>query len=151
MHCETSEPGTTTIILRNHESFDGYCAISAQLLFGANPPGRARRGFFHIVVMTTMRVMQADIEKQIAQLGSYTFAVNKWPIIRFEGPEGFERYWRRKDITLAQGLSLIDKATMPVSIGLETTFWGGEVETITKTAPNVTLGNAGVLRHATGH
>jgi putative ABC transport system permease protein len=96
--------------------------------------------FSIIVVMTTMRVMQSDIEREIAQLGSHTFMVNKWPAIQFSGPEGMEKYWRRKDITLAQGLALTDKATLPLSVGLESTFWGGEVETIyKKTAPNVQL------------
>src|SRR5512141_2533482 len=69
--------------------------------------------FSIIVVMTTMRVMQSDIEKQIAQLGSHTFMVNKWPASKFSGPEGMEQYWRRKDITLAHGLALIDRASLP--------------------------------------
>jgi putative ABC transport system permease protein len=133
---------TTIFLAEIHESFRmAIAAITAHKLRSALTLLGVLVGVFSIiVVMTTMRVMQADIEKQIAQLGSYTFAVNKWPAIRFEGPEGFERYWRRKDITLAHGLGLIDKATMPESIGLETTFWGGEVETIyKKTAPNVQL------------
>src|SRR5205823_14165456 len=85
--------------------------------------------FSIIVVMTAMRVMQSDIEKRISRLGSQTFMVRKWPGIYFGGPEGFEKYWRRKDITLAQGLRLQEKATLASSVGLETTFWGGQVET----------------------
>src|SRR5438876_8307412 len=81
--------------------------------------------FSIIVVMTAMRVMQSDIEKRISRLGSQSFMVRKWPGIYFGGPEGFEKYWRRKDITLAQGLRLQDKATLASSIGLETMFWGG--------------------------
>jgi putative ABC transport system permease protein len=133
---------TTIFMAELHESFRmAIAALTAHKLRSALTLLGVLVGVFSIiVVMTTMRVMQADIEKQIAQLGSYTFMVNKWPAIRFEGPEGFERYWRRKDITLAQGLSLMEKATMPASIGLETTFWGGEVETVyKKTAPNVQL------------
>src|SRR5512132_3303731 len=74
--------------------------------------------FSIIVVMTAMRVMQGDIEQQISQLGSQTFLVQKWPAIHFSGPEGLEKFWRRKDLTLAQGLRLGEKATLPRAIGL---------------------------------
>src|SRR5215472_15342025 len=96
--------------------------------------------FSIIVVMTAMRVMQSDIENQLSRLGSQTFVVRKWPGIYFGGPEGFERYWRRKNITLAQGLALQEKCTLAQSVGIETGFWGGEVETrYKKTAPTVQL------------
>src|ERR1041385_4889229 len=61
--------------------------------------------FSIIVVMTAMRVMQGDIEKQFSRLSSQTFMVRKWPGIYFGGPEGFEKYWRRKNITLAHGMA----------------------------------------------
>src|SRR5216117_2797263 len=64
--------------------------------------------FSIIVVMTAMRVMQGNIEKEISQMGSQTFMVRKWPGIYFGGPEGFEKFWRRKNITYAQGLQLQD-------------------------------------------
>jgi putative ABC transport system permease protein len=96
--------------------------------------------FSIIVVMTAMRVMQGDIEKQMSQLGSQTFMIQKWPAIYFGGPDGFEKYWRRKNITLLQGLRLQEKATLARSVGIESTFWGGQVETrYKKTAPNVQL------------
>ncbi len=96
--------------------------------------------FSIIVVMTAMRVMQSDIEKQLSRLGSQTFVVRKWPGIYFGGPEGFEKYWRRKNITLAQGMQLQEKATLARSVGVETGFWGGQVETrYKKTAPTVQL------------
>jgi putative ABC transport system permease protein len=96
--------------------------------------------FSIIVVMTAMRVMQNNIENEISQLGSSTFMVRKWPGIYFGGPEGFEKYWRRKNITLAQGMQLQEKATLARSVGVETSFWGGQVETrYNKTAPNVQL------------
>jgi putative ABC transport system permease protein len=96
--------------------------------------------FSIIVVMTAMRVMQSDIEKELSQLGSQTFVVRKWPGIYFGGPEGFEKYWRRKDITLAHGKILEAKATLARHVGMESRFWGGEVETrYKKTAPTVQL------------
>src|SRR6266567_1452589 len=62
------------------------------------------------------------------------------PGIYFGGPEGFEKYWRRKNITLAQGMQLQEKATLARSVGVETGFWGGQVETrYKKTAPTVQL------------
>jgi putative ABC transport system permease protein len=96
--------------------------------------------FSIIVVMTAMRVMQNNIEKQISQMGSQTFTVRKWPGIYFGGPEGFEKYWRRKNITYAHGIQLQEKATLAASVGMESMFWGGQVETrYKKTAPTVQL------------
>ncbi|MGO9200694.1 MAG: ABC transporter permease [Limisphaerales bacterium] len=96
--------------------------------------------FSIIVVMTAMRVMQHNIDQEMSQLGSQTFMVQKWPAVYFGGPEGFEKYWRRKDITLAQGLEVEKKATLARAVGIETTFWSGEIETrYKKSAPNVQL------------
>ena len=58
--------------------------------------------FSIIVVMTAMRVMQKDIEPKSHQFGSTTFVIRKWPGIYFGGPEGFEKYYRRKNITLGK-------------------------------------------------
>src|SRR5437667_6069960 len=91
--------------------------------------------FSIIVVMTAMRVMQNNIEKEISRLGSQTFMVRKFPGIFFGGPEGFEKYWRRKNITLAQAQRLEAKATLPRCVGIETMFWGGQIETRYKKSP----------------
>src|SRR5438045_4657361 len=85
--------------------------------------------FSIIVVMTAMRVMKNDIERQISRLGSQTFMVRKWPGIYFGGPEGFEKYWRRKNITMAHAVQLQEKATLARSIGVETMICAGQVET----------------------
>ena len=96
--------------------------------------------FSIIVVMTAMRVMQSDIEQQISQLGSQTLMVRKMPVMFFGGPEAYEKMNRRQNITLAQGRSLEDRLTLARSVGIETVFWGGQVETRhIKTAPNVQL------------
>src|SRR5438094_8029235 len=68
--------------------------------------------FSIIVVMTAMRVMKSDIEKQISRLGSQTLVVLKFPGIFFVGPGGFEKYWRLKNITLAQAQRFQAKATL---------------------------------------
>jgi putative ABC transport system permease protein len=96
--------------------------------------------FSIIVVMTAMRVMQKDVESNLSQLGTQTFMVRKWPGLYFGGPDGFEKYWRRKNITLAQCRRLLEKATLPENVGIETSFWAGEVQTRYKaSAPNVQL------------
>src|SRR6266403_1686115 len=96
--------------------------------------------FSIIVVMTAMRAMKSDIEREISRLGSQTFMVRKWPGIYFGGPEGFEKFWRRKNITLADAEQLHEKATLPLSIGVENVFWGGQIESrYKKTAPTVNL------------
>src|SRR5260221_9851575 len=96
--------------------------------------------FSIIVVMTAMRVMQSDVEREMSQLGGQTFMIQKWPAVYFGGPEGFEKFWRRKNILLAQGLQVEAKATLAESVGLEAAFWGGQIETrYKKTAPNVQL------------
>lgn len=96
--------------------------------------------FSIIVVMTAMRVMQKDVESNLSQLGSQTFMIRKWPGLYFGGPEGFEKFWRRKNIKLDQGKRLQEKATLPASIGLEASFWAGEVQTrYEASAPNVQL------------
>jgi putative ABC transport system permease protein len=83
--------------------------------------------FSIIVVMTAMRVLQRNIEAELSQLGSHTFAVQKWPGVYFGGPEGFEKFWRRKNITFAQGQLVQARATLARNVGLEQVFWAGEV------------------------
>ena len=57
-------------------------------------------GVFSIIVtMTAMRVLQNNIERQLSGLGAHTFTVDKWPAMSFEGPEGWEKYRRRKPLT----------------------------------------------------
>ncbi len=96
--------------------------------------------FSIIIVMTAMRAMKSDIEREISRLGTQTFMVRKWPGIYFGGPEGFEKYWRRKNITLAQAEQVAARATLPRNVGIETMFWGGQIESqYKKTAPTVNV------------
>jgi len=97
--------------------------------------------FSIIVVMTAMRVMESSIEQQLSSLGSQTFMIRKWPGTYFGMSSGdFEKYWRRKNVTMEQGNRLQDKTTLPASIGMETSFWSGQIETRYKSsAPNVRL------------
>ena len=97
--------------------------------------------FSIIVVMTAMRVMQSNIERQLSSLGSETFMVRKWPGTFIGVSSGdYEKYWRRKDVTIADGRRLQEKITLPANIGIEAQFWSGEIKTRYKTsAPTVIL------------
>src|SRR5687768_13500908 len=119
----------------------GMSAVGAHKLRSALTLLGVMIGVFSIIiVMTTMRAMQRQIEEDIAQLGGQTFQIDKWPGVYFGGDEGYERYWRRKNITLAQGRQLQAKATLPSQIGMESWLWRGEmVSEFEKTPPDVPL------------
>jgi len=96
--------------------------------------------FSIVVVMTAMRILQRNIESELTQLGSHTFAVQKWPGVYFGGPEGFEKFWRRKNITMAHGRQVQERATLARSVGIEQMFWTGEVSSrYEKSTPEVQL------------
>jgi putative ABC transport system permease protein len=97
-------------------------------------------GVFSIIAVTTaMRALKNNIENEIRRLGGQTFAISKWPAVQF-GAGDWERYWRRKNISLAHGRQVQDKATLAASVGIEKNFWGGQVETrYKKTPPTVQL------------
>ena len=75
--------------------------------------------FSIIVVMTAMRVMQANIEKELGQLGTHTFSIQKFPAFFVNGREGWERMWRRKNITWQQADQLKDKTTLALTVGVQ--------------------------------
>ena len=97
--------------------------------------------FSIIVVMTAMRALQSDINNHLSSLGGQTFMIRKWPALYFGGSSAdFEKYWRRKNITTEQGQRLADKALLPASIGMESSFWAGEIQTRYKeSAPTVQM------------
>jgi len=96
--------------------------------------------FSIVVVMTIMRAMQKDIEKNLDQLGGDTFVVQRWSPLHFDNPQGSQQYWRRKNITLEQGLALMSRATLPRSIGLEEGLDSGNMTSrYSKGPPNVSL------------
>jgi putative ABC transport system permease protein len=124
------------------ESFTmAFGAIAAHKLRSALTLLGVLVGVFSIIlVMTAMRVMQSNIERELSALGSNTFMVRKWPNAFFGFSGDLEKYRRRKDITMATAKKLAEKTTLPVSIGLESSFWSGEIQTRYKTsAPTVKL------------
>jgi putative ABC transport system permease protein len=135
---------------KHHISFLSEMRESARMALGAIAAHKLRSAltllgvlvgvFSIIVVMTAMRVMQGNIERQLSSLGGETFMIRKWPNNYFGYSGDLEKYWRRKNITLAQGKKLQDKTGLPASLGIETTFWSGEIQTRYKnSAPSVRL------------
>src|SRR5215218_7305523 len=74
--------------------------------------------FSIIVVMTAMRVMQSNIEKELGQLGTHTFSIQKYPPIFVGGRDGWEKIWRRKNISWQQAESLHAKTSLAASVGV---------------------------------
>src|SRR5580700_5302382 len=62
--------------------------------------------FSIIVVMTSMRAMQQKIEADLNQLGGQTFIVQTFSPLHFEGNGNEQGYWRRKRITMTDGVEL---------------------------------------------
>jgi len=136
---------------KNHITFASELRESLTMALGAIVAHKLRSAltllgvlvgvFSIIVVMTAMRVMQANIERQLSSLGSTTFMIRKWPNAYFGiSDTDYQKYWRRKNVTLAQAKQLEDKTTLPMAIGVETVFWSGEISTRYKTsAPTVRL------------
>ncbi|MGH7950752.1 MAG: ABC transporter permease [Limisphaerales bacterium] len=96
--------------------------------------------FSIIVVMTAMRVLKRNIETNISRLGSQTFAIQRWPEVQFGNNRDWQKYWRRKYITLDQSRKLAEKATLAANVGVEGDFWRGQISTrYAKTAPSAQL------------
>jgi putative ABC transport system permease protein len=75
--------------------------------------------FSIIVVMTAMRVMQSNIENELGQLGTHTFSIQKYPPIFVGGREGWEKIWRRKNISWQQARTLKDKTSLALTLGVQ--------------------------------
>ena len=134
--------GVTILLAEFRESFHmAVGAVAAHKLRSALTLLGVLIGVFSIiVVMTAMRVMQSFVEAELSQLGDQTFMVRKFPTVLFSMPEGLEKIRRRKNITLQQGERLRAGATLARAVGVEASFWAGQIQTRYKrTAPDVQL------------
>jgi putative ABC transport system permease protein len=136
-------PDPKTFLAELMETFRmGMSALAAHKLRSALTLLGVLIGVFSIiVVMTAMRVLKSTVESQLSQMGSQTFMIRKMPIVLFDSPEGgYEKFRRRKNITVAQVRRLRDKTELAASIGMETGLWSGQLETrFAKTAPNIAV------------
>src|SRR6188768_1279977 len=96
--------------------------------------------FSIILVMTAMRAMQNNVEKELGQLGSKTFAIERMPSAYFGGPEGFMKFLRRKEITFAQASAFKKKAGFASYVSLQASIFSAELASrFATTPPNVAL------------
>ena len=91
--------------------------------------------FSIILVMTAVRAMQNNIEKEIGQLGSKTFVISRIPTTYYGGPEGFMKFLRRKEITLAQATRFRRLADFAEHVGLMVTLDSEELVSKYATSP----------------
>ena len=134
--------GVTILLAELRESFRmAMSAVAAHKLRSALTLLGVLVGVFSIiVVMTALRVMQTVVESELSQLGDQTFTVRKNPTILFSVPEGMEKIRRRKNITLQQGRRLLEGVTLARAVGIEASFWVGQIQTrYRRTAPDVRL------------
>jgi len=125
-----------------HESFRmAMGALAAHKLRSALTLLGVLIGVFSIiVVMTAMRVLKRTAENGLSQLGSQTFAIQRWPEAQFGDSSDWQKYWRRKYITLEQGREVAARATLAAVVGIEGDFWRGQVWTrYAKTPPTTEL------------
>src|SRR5271170_3726107 len=125
MRCEMSKHNSISFLAEERESFTmALGALRAHKLRSALTLLGVLVGVFSIiVVMTAMRVLKSYVEDQLSSLGSDTFMVRKWPGVYFGNGSDLEKYWRRKNVTMAQGKLFQERAVLPASIGMETAFW----------------------------
>jgi putative ABC transport system permease protein len=121
--------------------FMAMSAVAAHKLRSALTLLGVMVGVFSIIlVMTAMRAMKAKIEADLNQLGGQTFFVQTWPALYFEGPEGWQKYRRRKRIDLAQGREVERRATLALTVGLDDNpATGTMISRYAKSAPTVHL------------
>ena len=130
----------TLLLAEIRESFSmAMAALVAHKLRAALTLVGVTVGVFSIIVtMTAMRVLQNNIESELSELGAHTFTVDRWPAISFEGPKGWEKYRRRKWLTLQHQALLRDHADLATAVGAETYLWMGEASSpFAKTDPDV--------------
>jgi len=96
--------------------------------------------FSIIMVMTAVRVLQDYVENELSRLGANTFQVRKTGPVLFSGPGQQSKTWQRKNLSLAHGLAVQERAALPLAVGIETGFWGGEaVSRYEKSPPTIRL------------
>ena len=99
-------------------------------------------GVFSIIgVMTAVQVLQNSIESGLSNLGTHTFQIQKFPALFVGGHDQWEKFRRRKDITLAQGEFVRDHMTLAKYAAIEGGTGGFSIQALSgeKTNPNVQI------------
>lgn len=94
--------------------------------------------FSIIVVMTAIRALQGNIEKEMTQLGSHTFQFQRFPAIQIDDDvESSEKYWRRRRFYLADAMAVKERATLAKSVSASSEREMGEIRSqFKKTNPD---------------
>jgi putative ABC transport system permease protein len=132
----------TLLFVEIRESFSmAMNALAAHKLRSALTLVGVLVGVFSIIaVVTAMRIYKSREEKDLSGLGSQSFAIQRWPEAQFGDSSDWQKYWRRKYVTMDQGRQVEEKATLAAVVGIEGDFWRGQVSTrFAKTAPTTEL------------
>jgi putative ABC transport system permease protein len=97
--------------------------------------------FSIVVVMTTLRVLQSNIESRLNLLGANSFSVERVPPLQIEGrPGSAARYARRKEFEYRVARMVEEKATLAKCVGITCEAHAGEVTSRWgKTNPGIPL------------
>ncbi len=75
--------------------------------------------FSIILVMTAIRVLQANLEKQMSQLGTHTFQLQRFPAIQVDGDaDSWQKYARRKRFYMPDARRLAERATLAQAVSV---------------------------------
>lgn len=99
-------------------------------------------GVFSIIgVMTAVQVLQNSIETGLSALGTHTFQIQKFPAMFIGGHAAWEKYRRRKDISLVQAEFVAERMTLAKYVAIEASTWGFTIQNLAglKTNPNVAI------------
>jgi putative ABC transport system permease protein len=99
-------------------------------------------GVFSIIgVMTAVQVLQNSIESGLSALGTHTFQIQKFPALFVGGHAQWQKFRRRKDITLEQAEYVAERMTTARYVAFESSTWGKTIQTMegVKTNPNVAV------------
>jgi putative ABC transport system permease protein len=97
-------------------------------------------GVFSIIgVMTALQVLQSSIENGLSNLGSYTFQIQKQPVMASHAQ--WHKAMKRKDIRYDQGLIIKQRITLAQYVALESWKGGQTIQHGSlKTNPSVNIG-----------
>ncbi len=128
----TSRPRPSALAVFRAEVVESFVmamsALAAHKLRSALTLVGVTVGVFSIIlVMTVMRGLQQNIETELSGLGANTFSIERWPAISFEGPSGWEKFRRRKNLTLQTWYALRDQVTRARSVAAESGLANGEL------------------------
>lgn len=99
-------------------------------------------GVFSIIVtMTAIRVLQSTLERQMSQLGTHTFQLQRFPAIQVDGDaETWQKYAQRRRFYVADARRLQARASVAQAVSVVSELDAGEaLSRYAKTNPNIRL------------